>query len=391
MTVPSPIRHTDDTAHPVVMPRQPVGIIHLLALATTLSCGHTEPFGAQPFDRDLPFDQAVPVRLTLNRGPDRRPAWLADGSQILYSTQLVGTRESDVCLAALPATGGSQRRLSCALSPNSSNLTDALESAAPAADGRLAFLSATSNLGAAGPDAQSIALATVNDPAVHQPLHAVPYPISPGRVHQGVSQIHWLGANRLVFLGEAVTVLRPCQFCPLDTLRSGLDAVWLDVNEIPATLHPIPSTASASGVAPGASEDEVYYTLNGDARVYRTLLSSGDVSVVHDFGVEGFARDVDVVGNRMAVVVGGRVTFGTDPSLGPTQWDSGGIVHVVDLQGGNDVALQTPGSGLSRRPRLSPSGSAVVTEVYPLIILGSEVSIDTTVSRVADLYLFGLP
>jgi hypothetical protein len=315
---------------------------------------------------------------------------LADGSQILYSTQLVGTRESDVCLAALPATGGSQRRLTCALSFNSSNLTDALESAAPAADGRLAFVAATSNIGAAAPDAQSIALATIKVPGVRQSLHAVPYPISPGRVHLGVSQIHWLGPNRLVFLGEAVSVLRPCQFCELDTLRSGLDAVWLDVNEIPATLHAIPGTENASGVSPGATEDEVYYTLNGDARVFRTSLSSGEVSIVHDFGAAGFARDVDVVGDRMALIVGGRVAFANDPSLGPTQWDSGGTVHVLDLQSGADVSLDAPGPGLSRRPRLSPSGSVIVAEVYPLIV-SDNVPPDTTVARVADLYEFGIP
>jgi hypothetical protein len=125
------------------------------------------------------------------------------------------------------------------------------------------------------------------------------------------------------------------------------------------------------------------------------LLSTGEVSVVHDFGAAGFARDVDVVGNRMAVVVGGRVTFGVSPSIGPTQWDSGGTVHVIDLQGGSEVSLDAPGPGLARRPRLSPTGSALVTEVYPLII-SSPVAPDTTapdtaVSRVADLYQFGLP
>jgi hypothetical protein len=366
-------------------------IVRLLALAALASCSHTDPFGAQPFDRDQPFDPSPPVRLTLNRGPDRRAAWLPDGSGILYSTQLVDTREHDVCLAQLPPDGGSQRRLSCALDPNSVNLTDALESAAPATDGRLAFVAATSRIGAGAPDAQSIALATVTDPALRQSLHAIPYPISPGRIHQGVSQIHWLGPNRIVFLGEAVNVSRTCQDCPIDTLRSGLDAVRLDLDEAPATPHALPGTENASGVSSGTTSDEIYYTLNGDTRVYRTLLSTGEVSVAHDFGAEGFARDVDVVGNRMAVVVGGRVAFGIDPSLGSMQWDSGGVVHVLDLQGGADVTLETPLSGLSRRPRLSPSGSAVVAEIYPLIISGNGVSFDTTVSRVGDLFRFGLP
>jgi hypothetical protein len=363
----------------------------LLALAATLGCGHTEPFSAPPFDRDQPFDPTPPMRLTLNRGPDRRPAWLPDGSGILYSSQLVDTRESDVCLARLLATGGSQRQLTCELTPNSINLRDALESAAPAIDGRLAFFAATSSIGAGSPDAQGIALASVSDPATRQSLQSVPYTIPGGRLHSGVSQIRWLGSNRIVYLGEAVTVLRPCQFCPLDTLRTGLDAVWLDVNEAPVTLHAIAGTDFASGVSPGASEDEVYYTLNGDSRVYRKQLSSGDVAVVHDFGAAGFARDVHVVGDRMAAVVGGRVAFANDPSLGPTQWDSGGVVHVVNLQDGTDMILDAPGPGLSRRPQLSPSGSAVAAEVYPLIFLLDAIPPDTIVSKVGDIFTFGQP
>jgi hypothetical protein len=364
-------------------------MIRLFALAATLGCGHTEPFSVLPVDRDQPFDPSPPVRLTLNRGPDRRPAWLPDGSGILYSTQLVDVRENDVCLARLPVTGGSQRQLTCALTPTSINLTDALESAAPAADGRLAFVAATSGIGAVVPDVQSIALASVGDPANRQSLQSVPYTIPGGRLHQGVSQIRWLGPNRLVFLAEAVTVLRPCQFCPLDTLRSGLDAVWLNV-DAPVTLHAIAGSDYASGVSPGASEDEVYYTLSGDARVYRKQISTGDVSVVHDFGAAGFARDVHVVGARMAVVVGGRVAFAVDPSLGPTQWDSGGVVHVVNLQDGSDMILDAP--GLTRRPQLAPSGSAVVAEVYPLIITNvAPGDSDTTVSKVGDLFSFGQP
>src|SRR3954469_24135348 len=105
----------------------------LIAVAAALGCGHTDPFSTPPSSQDQPFDPTPPVRLTLNRGPDRRPAWLPDGSGILYSSQLVDTRESDVCLAQVPAAGGSQRQFTCELTPNSINLTDALESAAPAA------------------------------------------------------------------------------------------------------------------------------------------------------------------------------------------------------------------------------------------------------------------
>jgi hypothetical protein len=76
------------------------------------------------------------------------------------------------------------------------------------------------------------------------------------------------------------------------------------------------------------------------------------------------------------------------------QWDSGGVLHVVDLQAGTDVTLDGP--GLFRRPQISPSGSAIVAEGYSLIVTqamlpGGEIQSDTTVSERGDLFLFGQP
>jgi hypothetical protein len=143
------------------------------------------------------------------------------------------------------------------------------------------------------------------------------------------------------------------------------------------------------------STDEIYYTLGGDSRVFRRVLSSGEISIVHDFGSAGIARDVHVAGGRLTAIVGGRVAFSGDPGLGPTQWDSAGIVHVVDLSSGADVALDGP--GLFRRPALAPAGDRLVAEGYPLIIqdvFDPNTQIhhaDTTVGRAGDLYLFVVP
>ena len=87
---------------------------------------------------------------------------------------------------------------------------------------------------------------------------------------------------------------------------------------------------------------------------------------------------------RSATVVGGRVAFSVDSLLGPVQWDSGGVLHVFDLEETGSQSLDTPGR-LYRRPALSPDGSRIVAEGYPLIIEGP----DTTVSRSGDIYLFG--
>ncbi len=366
----------------------------VLVLCGLVACGHSEPFGSRTFDTDQPFDPSPPVQLTLNRGPDRRAAWLPDGSAIVYSTQRPGTRDNDICLAVLPATGGRQRALTCDLSPTGANLTEAIESAAPSADGRLAFFAATSPIGARVPDRQGLAVGSLADPATRTTLLDIPYTISGRRTHSGVSQVRWLGPARLLYLAEAVNVMTPCQFCEMDTLRSGIEAVWLAADGAGGAPQPITGTDNASSVAPGSNEDEVYYTLGGDTRVYRHILSTGQVSLVHDFGAAGIARDVHVAGNRMAAVVGGRVHFGDNPTFGPTQWDSGGIVHLVNLQDGTDAILEGPPEpGLFRRPELSPGGTALVAEIYPLIITTTPVPgvRDTMVSRVGDLYLFGQP
>jgi hypothetical protein len=246
-------------------------------------------------------------------------------------------------------------------------------------------------VGAPLPNRQILALGSISDPFTFDSLISIPYTIPGGRLHGTITQLQWLSPARLIYLGESMTSQRPCPTCALDTLRSGLDVAWLDVNGPGPTPHAVPGTDYASGVSPGAGEDEIYYTLGGDSRVYRQLLSGGGSTVVHDFGAQGIARDVHVVGNRMAAIVGGRVAFTIDPSLGPFQWDSGGTLHVVNLQDGSDLALNGPGllePGLLRHPRLSPDGTEVLAEVYSV---ATDPSGNPVVDRSGDLYLFQLP
>lgn len=390
------IGHLSDTpmTHPESLVARPDLRRMFAPLLLLLGCGHTEPFASIPSGTDQPFDATPPIRLTLNQGPDRGATWLPDGSGILYSAQQLGRRDRDVCFAVLPPTGGRQRQMTCDLSPAGRNLTDALESFAAAPDGRLAFLAASSSIGATSPDQQGIVLGSVDDPINYRVLQPVPYALPGDRLYGGVSQLQWLSSNRVLYLGERVLYYKACLGCPLDTLRSGLDATWLAVDEVDPSPQRILGTENASGVSTGSNENEVYYTLGGDTRVFLQSLSDGAVSVVHDFASAGIARDVHVMGNRIAVVVGGRVAFGTDPLLGTMQWDSGGVLHVVDLQAGTDVTLDGP--GLFRRPQISPSGSAIVAEGYSLIVTqamlpGGEIQSDTTVSERGDLFLFGQP
>jgi hypothetical protein len=360
----------------------------LATLALALACNHTDPFSTPPYGTTTPFDPTPPARLTLNQGPDRDPVWRQDGSGVLYSTQLLSRPDADVCLAELPATGGTQRRLDCDVSGGGAAVTEVIATPALSSEGRLAFVRASSSVGGSNPSLEQIVVAPTLDPTGASEVQHIPYTIPGEPAHSAVIHLRWLTAERLVFVGGLVDYFRECRLCVLDTTVSGLQVVLLDLAS-GAGPAPLPGTDYASSAAPGTA-DEVYFTLGGDSRVYRRTLSSGATDVVHDFGGEGIARDVDVAGGRLAAVVGGRVAFGMDARLGPIQWDSGGVVHVVDLSSGGDVALAGP--GLFRHPVISPAGGGVVAEGYPLIIqdLGGGLT-DTTVSRSGDLYLFEVP
>jgi hypothetical protein len=220
-------------------------------------------------------------------------------------------------------------------------------------------------------------------------VQAVPYapPGEPAR--SGVQALRWLDPSHLIFVGGLAAIRRACADCVLDTIATGFKVDILDLAGGTAP-SPLAGTDQASGVSVGQSAVEIYFTLSGDSRVYRRALSTGETTVAHDFGAAGIARDVHVVGTRLAAIVGGRVSFSVDPFLGPVQWDSGGVVHVVDLATDADVALE-PGSRLYRRPALSPAGDHLAVEGYPLIITPTFPGLDTTVSRAGDIFLYPTP
>ena len=368
-----------------------VGAIGALCLH---ACGQTEPATAPPQGSEQPFDSTPPVRLTFNAGPERGASWLSDGSGIVYSSQQLDRTDRDVCLAVLPPTGGSQRELVCDLSRTGSDTTNAIETPAVAPDGRLAFLQQSSSIGGSNPSLAQIVVAPALDAANAHKVQALPYTIPGETEHSGAAALAWIDPDRLVYVGQAVTYRSACSSCPLDTVATGVKVALLDVSQPGGLPGVVPGTDLASGVSPGASADEVFYTIGGDTRVFHRVLSSGEVSVAHDFGTAGIARDVRVVGRRLVAVVGGHVAFGVDPVLGPTQWDSGGVVHVVDLDTGADQGLDT--SLFFRRPALSPGGDRVVAEGYPLIIQFVPDPIvgqrpDTSVGTVGDLFLLRAP
>lgn len=366
--------------------------VPLLAAVLALGCGHTEPFTNPTYGSDQPLDATPPQRLTYNTAADRSPAWLPDGSAFVYSAQQADRDDGDVCLAVMPRGGGSHRALWCDV-PAGPEERDAIQSAAPTASGGLAFVSASGTIGGVNPTREAIALASSLDPRDAAIVRS--FPVTPsGGVPEGTADhLRWLDGTRLVYVGQQFRTRTLCQLCVVDTLRLGQGVSLLDVSAAGSTPTALPGTATATGAATGPDPDLVYYTLGGDSRVYRRTLSTGLVEVAHDFGAAGIARDIMLVGDRLAAVVGGRVAFSVDPTFGPVQWDSGGVLHVVNLSTGEDSSLDG-GARLFRRPALAPDGEALVAEGFPLIIVtisnNPPVS-DTTVGRSGDLYRFGAP
>lgn len=353
------------------------------------ACGHSDPF-SNPQGTDAPFDPGPPARLTLNSAHDGNPAWLADGSGILYSAQQLNREDADVCLAELPPTGGSQRRLTCDI-PGGRTERDAAQSAAAGVDGKLAFLSAgNGGLTGTSPVFIGIAVSTTLDATKAQTVRALPFTPPGGTVQDYAGFLRWVTPVQLVYVGQRFRVFRPCgdpALCPFDTLIYGTEITLLDLEGEGAPTTVVPATAEATGVAPIQDGAALLYTLPNDTRIYRRALSGGEVTVFRDFGPAGVVRDVNAAADRVVAVVGGRIAFSVNPQLGPTQWDSGGVLHVLDLEGGDAGVLETP-ERLYRRPALSPDGTRVVAEGFTLIVTGL-FDADTTVSKNGDLYLFG--
>jgi hypothetical protein len=354
------------------------------------ACSHSEPFGDSQ-ESEQPFDAGPPARLTLNPGHDGHPSWLPDGSGILYSAQQVEREDDDVCLAELPATGGRQRRLVCDI-PGDRQSTDAAQSAVASAEGPLALLSAgNGSLGGTSPAFLELALLESLDTRDAQRVRTLPFTPAGGTPQDYAGHLRWLSSDALVYIGQAFRIKRDCEPCPLDTVLLNTEVTILSLGSAATAGIAMPGTTQATGVTPVQEGAAILYTLAGDSRIYRRVLASGEVAVVHDFGSLGPARDVHAGGNRVTAIVGGRVTFTVHPlhpNLGPVQWDSGGVIHVVELGQPGSVALDTPGR-LYRRPALSPDGGKVVAEGFPLIITGPIEDRDTTVGKSGDLYLFG--
>jgi len=330
----------------------PTAVLGLVLLA----CGHDVPFRPDSYGSDAPFSPGSLVRLTLNRAPDRPPAWTPDGAGLWYSVARTDRRDGDHCLGRLPPNGGSRVETRCQTGLAAEDSNDVLEAPSAAADGRLAYVHIAGAIGALTPYLAELVVAA---PAGGAPVRRLGLPYAPParRGYDRASRIQWVG-DTLVFLAEAWLFSQDKIAGTSDTTQTGLGVERLPPGGTPER---VPLTEFASSMTAGDTAGVLYLTFVGDSRVVR--LAGGDTATVYDFGALGIARDVQVRGGRLIAVVGGDVTTGysVDWQM-PLQFDEGGYLYVVDLASGTRVQL--PDTAFRyRRPALSPDGRRVVAEV----------------------------
>jgi hypothetical protein len=342
-----------------------------LLAAAVVACEHTAPFAPGVYTPSGPFGTGTPLRLTYNPGTDLAPTWLpgseggGGGGGILYTAERVDREDLDHCFAILPPSGGTISRYACRTSAADDSV-DVFDGGSLAADGRIAYLRLRSRRlpgRPITPDVQALVVAPLSDPNAVRVLRNVPYSLPSRPPHQGISHLGWLTPSRLIYLAERVTYPQACSSCAPDTVRTGIEIVTLDFAAATPVLSIVPNTDSASSVAVGATGDTIYFTRNGDSRVYRYAFSSGLTDTVFDFAAAGVARDVGLSSGRLVAVVGGDVTYVVDSVLGASQVDRGGELHFVTLATGAEAVI---GNVLSRfrRPALSSDGTRVTTEVW---------------------------
>ncbi len=363
----------------------------LLCMALAVgACTHEQPFETPDTSIDQPFRPGLPTRLTYNPGSDLHPAWTDDGASFLYSGQLYGRPDLDRCIFQLPATGGANTRTICNPNPAAIDSADLFDAPSLYGSDRLLYVRTAGRPGAVAPNSGGVYLGTLSDPLAATRLVPLPYAIPGGRTHAMISTPRWLSPNRAMYVGQSVIYSREINGAPLDTLITGLEVVEMDLSGPQPAFAVVASTYGASSAALSTTRDTLYYTLINDSRVYRLALTTGQLTIAHDFGALGIARDVTVLGARLVAVVGGEVEYSDDPVLGPIQPDGGGFLYSVDLTTGTHALLPVNQNVFFRRPAFAPAGSPVrlVAEGYPPRASALR---NALVSKVGDLYLYEAP
>lgn len=364
----------------------------LLCLIAAFGCAHSDPFVPRDNGNSGPQNAQPPIQLTFSVGLDLTPSWNADGTAILYGYQQFGRPDDDRCIGRLPAGGGTRTLEKCGLGDPSGTQVNSLESPALGPDGRLAWVEFEGPAGQINPASGGIRVGTAAANDAGTSVRALPYTAPSGHLHATATDLQWLDTSTLAYIGSDVAYVLACSGCKFDTLLVGSEITRLDLGTSPATISIVPGSFGATSLWVASDGSAYYYTLQNDSRVYRQAVAGGGVTIAHDFGAGHIPRDISVAGNTLLAVVDGHVFIQTIPVSGDTQRDGGGLLTTVDLTSGVETRL--PDFHLFyRRARLSPAGTAIVAQAYPLTIdttrsnTGTVISIDTTVAIDPDLRL----
>ena len=355
-----------------------------LCLLLAAACAHQDAFSHHEAPVNGPFATSVPLRLTYNIGADAFAAWSADGQTLYYAVQDSFSNDKDRCIMTLPSSGGIQRRMQCPWIDRN-DTTEMLEQPAPL-DGQLAWARNDLGVDEHAPFRHTLWLAPATPDAPGRILQTFPYVAPSGRPHDAPLYLQWLRPEVLLYLGAQ----NGC--CRKDTLRFGEQVVLLDISDSNPVRTFVPGTSAASAVAVGDDGHTIYYTFTGDSRVIRQDLSTGDTTLVHDFGPGHIVRDPQVKGSLLLAIIDGQPVYLDRPPLGFGQVDYGGHLVVVDLGTGSETLLSDSGR-FYKRPRLSPDGRSFIAEGFPYTIqtitdsTGAGVT-DTVASKWADLWRF---
>jgi hypothetical protein len=318
---------------------------HLLLLACA-ACAHDEPFATGDSNTLVPLVPSEPARLTWSEFGDHGPAWLPDGGGFLYSYVRTDSDERDRCLGVLPASGGQRVREICRRTLADGDSVDMLDLPSASAGGLLAYRRAVSTL---FNDVmhQELVAATLADPLPGVIVTSLPFTGVDGGFYTSVSQPRWVGESGLVFLGRVQEIVTPCPGCDPFVIERNNGILYAPADGS-RTVTPVPGTGDATSVA-AAPDGTILFTRDGDTRVYRRHLGTGEESIVYDVVIAA-PSDIAAAGDRIAVAVPGGI-------------------HIVDLGTGASSTVAAAGyTGLA----LSPDGSIVIGEAIDPVTFDSD-------------------
>ena len=342
--------------------RTPLVLLLLLAGA----CTHSEPFTAPDVGVDGPLVPGVPLRLTYADDDPSAPVWTLDGDSVLYSYTRRGGGfliSGERCLAVLAAGGGTIGREICSRTVFPTQSDDAFDLPALSPGGQLAWLH---NGQPVAPGAtQALLVAPFASPSEYSVVRSVP--VQADVFYVAFTSLGWLGDARVVFIGIAEETHVPCTGCDAIVVSYGRSVLIADP-AAPGVVSVVPGTLFATSVSAGESPDIIYYTLANDSRILRQVLSTGAVTVAHDFGAPAIARDVNWAAGRLVAIVDGSVPVYAD-DIGIIQGANLGGTPYVVVPGAQAQAVTTAQPMWFRRPALSPDGENIVAEGAPLQII----------------------